>query len=220
MAPCGTFKQGASQTSLKSRPAIHLGVIARSQRVLAPPSIVQSNLCVGRITSVPFWLKLSRLKNPRSPLCFQLRRPLELPAQDQFGTLRCPFMSSAKDGLLRWVDCDTCLLILKDLVLLSCASGTANWVQAAQHALGYGSFRLGIYAARTRCISTVCAKLQCWKGRVGETHIGVSRGPQTLWPSGQRLKLESTPLGEPQTSFHARVALLLVCQNRQYILSG
>ena len=24
------------------------------------------------------------------------------------------------------------------------------------------------------------AKLQCWKGRIGETHIGVSRGPQTL----------------------------------------
>ena len=89
-----------------------------------------------------------------------------------------------------------------------------------RHALGYGSFRLGIYAARTRCISTVGAKLQCWKGRVGETHIGVSRGPQTLWPSGQRLKSEITPLGVPQTSFHARVALLLVCQNRQYILSG
>ena len=51
----------------------------------------------------------------RSLLCFQLRRPLELPAQDQFGTLRCPFMSSAKDGLLRWVDCDTCLLTLKAL---------------------------------------------------------------------------------------------------------
>ena len=39
-------------------------------------------------------------------------------------------MSSAKDGLLRCVDCDTCLLTLNDLVLLSCASGTANWVRA------------------------------------------------------------------------------------------
>ena len=68
--------------------------------------------------------------------------------------------------------------------------------------------------------SPVGAKLQCWKGRVGKTHIGVSRGPQDLWPSGQRLKSEITPLGVPQTSFHARVALLLVYQNGQYILSG
>ena len=40
---------------------------------------------------------------------------LWVPAQDQFGTLRCPFLSSAKDGLLRCVDCDTCLLTLKAL---------------------------------------------------------------------------------------------------------
>ena len=96
---------------------------------------------------------------------------------------------------------------LVPLVPLVPVTGFGQWTQ---HALGYGRFRLGIYAARTRCISTVGAKLQCWKGRVGETHIGVSRGPQTLWPSGQRLKSEITPLGVPQTSFHARVALLLV----------
>ena len=41
-------------------------------------------------------------------LCFQYQ-PLELPAQDHFGTCLSPFMSSAKDGLFRWVDCDTCL---------------------------------------------------------------------------------------------------------------
>ena len=43
--------------------------------------------------------------------------PLEVPAPDQFGTLRCPFLSSAKDGLpvLRCVDCDTCPLTLKTL---------------------------------------------------------------------------------------------------------
>ena len=30
--------------------------------------------------------------------------------------------------------------------------------------------------------SPVGAKLQCWKGRVGKTHIGVSRGPQLFGP--------------------------------------
>ena len=51
LAPCVTFKQEASPTPLKSRPASHLlGVIALSQRFLALPSKVQSNLCVGRIT--------------------------------------------------------------------------------------------------------------------------------------------------------------------------
>ena len=49
------------------------------------------------------------------PTQFPIASSLEVPAQDQFGTLRCPFMSSAKDGLLRWVDCDTCLLTLKAL---------------------------------------------------------------------------------------------------------
>ena len=53
--------------------------------------------------------------------------------------------------------------------------------------------------------SSYGAKLQCWKERTGVTHIGVSRGPQTLWPSGQRWKPESTPLGVPQTSVHGRV---------------
>ena len=53
--------------------------------------------------------------------------------------------------------------------------------------------------------SSFGAKLQCWKGRIGETYIGVSRGPQTLWPSGQRWKPEITPLGVPQTSVHGRV---------------
>ena len=48
--------------------------------------------------------------------------------------------------------------------------------------------------------SSFGAKLQCWKGRIGETHIGVSRGPQTLWPSGQRWQPEITRLGVPQTS--------------------
>ena len=43
---------------------------------------------------------------------------------------------------------------------------------------------------------------------------------QTLWPSGQRRKPEITPLGVPQTSFHGRVVLLLVRQNRRHILSG
>ena len=51
-------------------------------------------------------------------------------------------------------------------------------------------------------------------------YIGVSRGPQTLWPSGQKRKPEITPLGVPQTSFHGRVGLLLVRQNRHHILSG
>ena len=58
-----------------------------------------------------------------------------------------------------------------------------------QHALGYGSFRLGTYDARTRCISSSGAKLQCWKGRIGETYTGVSRGPQTLW------KTRNHPIG-------------------------
>ena len=57
-------------------------------------------------------------------------------------------------------------------------------------------------------------------GSTGETYTGVSRGPQTLWPSGQRRKPEITPLDVPQASFHGRFVLLLVRQNRHNILTG
>ena len=46
-------------------------------------------------------------------ILFPIASALVLPTHDQFDTFRCPLMSSAKDGLLRWVDCDTCLLTLK-----------------------------------------------------------------------------------------------------------
>ena len=73
LAPCVTFKQGANQTPLESRPAIHLlGVIARSQRVLAPPSIVQSNLCVGRITCLCMIAHFSVLPRQRGETVYQL----------------------------------------------------------------------------------------------------------------------------------------------------
>ena len=50
---------------------------------------------------------------PAKPTLFPIASALVLPTHDQFDTFRCPLMSSAKDGLLRWVDCDTCLLTLK-----------------------------------------------------------------------------------------------------------
>ena len=38
------------------------------------------------------------------------------------------------------------------------------------------------YMLHEQDASPVGAKRQCWKGRVGKTHIGVSRGPQLFGP--------------------------------------
>ena len=99
------------------------------------------------------------------------------------------------------------------LVPLVPLTGIGQWTQ---HALGYGSFRLGIYAARTRCITSWCQAAMLEREGRKDSHW---RQPWTS-DSLALLKSEITPLGVPQTSFHARVALLLVCQNGQYILSG
>ena len=48
------------------------------------------------------------------------------------------------------------------------------------HALGYGSFRLGTYDARTSCIPLKCFQVAMLLRGIGVTHIGVSREPQSL----------------------------------------
>ena len=48
------------------------------------------------------------------------------------------------------------------------------------HALGYGSFRLGTYDARTSCIPLKCLQVAMLLRGIGVTHIGVSREPQSL----------------------------------------
>ena len=93
-----------------------------------------------------------------------------------------------------------------DLVLLSClwyrrlCSGSKGNMR-----LDMGVFAWGHMMHEQDACGSFGAKLQCWKGRIGKIHIGVSRGPQTLWPSGQRWQPEITPLGVPQTSVQGRV---------------
>ena len=63
------------------------------------------------------------------------------------------------------------------------------------------------------------AKLQCWKGRIGKIHIGVSRGPKLFGP-----RVRDDNRKSPHWACHRHLSrvglfLLLVCQNRHYILS-
>ena len=58
-----------------------------------------------------------------------------------------------------------------------------------QHALGYGSFRLGTYDARTRCISSFGAKLQCWKGRIVKTGTIYCQCSQGFFPATRESKV-------------------------------
>ena len=44
-------------------------------------------------------------------------------------------------------------------------------------------------------------KLQCFWGRIGETHIGVSREPQSLWPSCQRWQTRNHSTGRATDVF-------------------
>ena len=44
-------------------------------------------------------------------------------------------------------------------------------------------------------------KLQCFWGRIGETHIGVSREPQSLWPSWQRWQTRNHSTGRATDIF-------------------
>ena len=57
------------------------------------------------------------------------------------------------------------------------------------------------------------------EGRIGETHISVSRGPQTFWLSGQRWKSEIIHWACHRHLFMAELFLLLVRQNRHLLLS-
>ena len=57
------------------------------------------------------------------------------------------------------------------------------------------------YMLHEQDASPVDAKLQCWKGRVGETHIGVSRGTSNSLALGSEIKIRNHPIGRATDIF-------------------
>ena len=83
------------------------------------------------------------------------------------------------------------------LVPLVPLTGIGQWTQ---HALGYGSFRLGIYAARTRCITSWCQAAMLEREGRRDSHW---RQP---WTSdslalGSEIKIRNHPIGRATDIF-------------------
>ena len=134
-----------------------------------------------------------------------LHRPLELPAQDQLGlSATCNYLVQGQK-----VANHHC----KDLVLLSCASGTANWNGAVDATCAWiWQFSLGDICC-TRCITMLERESR------RDSHW---RQP---WTSdslalGSEIKIRNHPIGRATDIFPCLGCFMLVCQNGQYILSG